>query len=372
MDASIGAEYFSKRGSSQRGEFRARPSTSSYIDLSYFGVVDHGIGVSTSTPPQLLREGGEEATLVSEGNLYGFRAVSNVDYLSSFLFRLSFNEQFTQAINSEVKSQLFVAKEYKGFSFGGMVERYQNFFQTVSSSGELSPTPTFNSIRILHTPSIDVASADRPFFGSPFLWSLDTSIAGLSRSEPGFHTYSLLGRFDVSPEISVPLHWKGWALRPGLALHDTFYTQRFVDGVASTDPTNREALEASVELRPPVVEKVFSRDFLGRKWKHVIEPRIVYRYVTGVNDFLNVLHFDERDILSNTHEVQYGFVTGLYSKGPSSSIQVQASMVKKSAATIRSQCCVRNSFQVVLRSRSGAGSIPCRANISAIVLRPTS
>jgi LPS-assembly protein len=40
----------------------------------------------------------------------------------------------------------------------------------------------------------------------------------------------------------------------------------------------------------------------------------VYRYVTGVNDFKNVLHFDERDILSDTHEVQYGFVTRLYSK----------------------------------------------------------
>ena len=45
---------------------------------------------------------------------------------------------------------------------------------------------------------------------------------------------------------------------------------------------------------------------------------------------------------------------------------------KKSAATIRSQCCVRNSFQVVFRSRSGVGSIPGRANISAIVPRPTS
>jgi hypothetical protein len=38
-------------------------------------------------------------------------------------------------------------------------------------------------------------------------------------------------------------------------------------------------------------------------------------------------------------------------------------MVKKSAATTRSQCCLSNSFQLVFRSRSGAGSIRCRANI---------
>ena len=57
-----------------------------------------------------------------------------------------------------------------------------------------------------------------------------------------------------------------------------------------------------------------TKEFLGRKWKHVIEPRAVYRFVTGVNDFAQVLHFDEHDILSNTHEVEYGFVTRLYAK----------------------------------------------------------
>src|SRR6201987_169043 len=137
MDGTIGGEYFSKRGSSQRGEFRARPSDTSYVDLNYFGVVDRGIETNTSMGPQILREGGQEARLTADGNFYGFRAVSNVDYLSSFLFRLAFNEVFSQAINSEVKSQLFLSKAYKGFLFGGTVERYQNFFQT-AENGVLS------------------------------------------------------------------------------------------------------------------------------------------------------------------------------------------------------------------------------------------
>ncbi|MFZ0731815.1 MAG: LPS assembly protein LptD [Candidatus Sulfotelmatobacter sp.] len=312
MDATIGGEYFSKRGWSQRGEFRARPTDTSYVDLSFFGVIDRGIevGTATSAVPQLLREGGQEARLIAEGNTHGFRAVSNVDYLSSFIFRLAFNDVFTQAINSEVKSQLFLAKDFNGFSFGGMVERYQNFFQTTSPNG----TPAFDSIRILHTPSIDASSVDRRLWNSPFEWSFDASMGGLSRSEPGFQTSSLIGRFDFSPEISLPVQFHGWSFRPGLALHETYYTERFVDGVDVHDPTNRQALETSVEVRPPVLEKVFDREFLGRKWKHVIEPRAIYRYVTGVNDFANVLHFDERDILSNTNEVEYGVVTRLYAK----------------------------------------------------------
>ena len=48
LDATIGAEYLSKRGWSQRGEFRARPSDTSYMDLNYFGVIDRGIAVGTS------------------------------------------------------------------------------------------------------------------------------------------------------------------------------------------------------------------------------------------------------------------------------------------------------------------------------------
>ena len=313
MDATIGAEYFSKRGWSQRGEYRLRPSDKSYLDLNFFGVIDRGISQGAGVPP--LKEGGQEARLTAEDNLYGFRAVSNIDYLSSFLFRLAFNEVFTQAVNSEVKSQLFLSKSDNGFSFGGTLERYQNYFQTTNSDGTLSNPPVFDSIQILHAPSLDASSVDRPVWHSPFYWSFDTSMAGLSRTEPGFHTGPLLGRFDLNPEISLPLHFHEWSLRPALTLHETYYTERFVNGVAVEDPTNRQALEASVEVRPPVLEKVFDKEFFGRKWKHVIEPRIVYRYVTGVNDFANVLHFDERDILSNTHEVEYGFVTRLYAKG---------------------------------------------------------
>lgn len=316
MDATLGAEYFSLRGWSQRGEFRARPSETSYVDLNYFGVIDRGIG----TPP--VKEGGENARLNAAGTVDGFRGVANIDYLSSFLFRLAFNEVFSQAVYSEVKSQAFLSKSTNGFSLNGFAERYQNF---------LSTTPG-QVITILHTPSFDFSGVDRQIWHTPFYWSFDASIAGLSRSEPEqcppsglsctppFRTANLLGRFDLNPEISLPLLFQGWSLRPALTLHDTYYTERLVGendqspGQAVGDPIDRHALETSVEVRPPALERVFDKEFLGRKWKHVIEPRAVYRFVTGVNDFGNILKFDERDILTDTHEVEYGFVTRLYAK----------------------------------------------------------
>jgi LPS-assembly protein len=312
MDATLGAEYFSMRGWSQRGEFRAQPSETSYVDLNYFGVIDRGIG----SPP--LKEGGENVRLNSAGTLDGFRAVANIDYLSSFLFRLAFNEVFSQAVYSEVKSQAFLSRSANGFNLNGFVEQYQNF---------LSTTPG-QVIKISHAPSLDFSSVDRQLGHTPLFWSFDASAAGLSRSEPQecsasglvctlpFRT-GLLGRFALNPEISLPLVFRGWSLRPELTLHDTYYTEREpASGIGSAvgDPINLSALETAVELRPPVVERVFAREFLGRKWKHVIEPRVVYRFVTGVNDFSKTVKFDERDILSDTHEVEYGFVTRLYAR----------------------------------------------------------
>jgi len=173
-------------------------------------------------------------------------------------------------------------------------------------------------ITILHAPSFEVSSVDRKLVHTPLYWSLDAAAEGLSRSEPGFRTGNLLGRFDLNPVLSLPLSLRGWSFRPELSLRNTLYTQQLMPGgtvgAATSNAVNRKALEGSVEMRPPSLARVFERAILGRKWKHVIEPRATYRYVTGVNNFASILRFDARDLLSNTHEVEYGVIHRLYAK----------------------------------------------------------
>lgn len=330
MDTTIAAEYLSRRGWSQRGEFRAHPSDTSYVDLNYFGVVDRGITMPVTQPDgttltENVKQGGENARLNAEDTFGSFRGVANIDYLSSFLFRLAFNEIFSQAVYSEVKSQAFVSRSENGYSLNGFAERYQNFLST--NPGDV--------VTISHVPSADFSSIDRPLWHTPFYWSVDASGTGLARSAPevcptqttsaapvcipAFRTGNLLGRFDLNPEISLPVSFQGWSLRPELILHAAYYTERFNalpdgSGIAVNNPISRQALETAVEVRPPALERVFDKEFLGRKWKHVIEPRVVYRFVTGVNNFSNILRFDERDLLTDTHEVEYGLVTRLYAR----------------------------------------------------------
>jgi LPS-assembly protein len=307
MDATFAAESFSRRGWAQHGEFRARPSQNAFLDLTYFGVQDRGIG----TPK--VSQGGRDIRLNGEDRFgHDIRGVLNIDYLSSFLFRLAFVPQFFQAVQSEVKSQAFLSNTTHGYSYNSLLERYQSFQGTIKG----------DVIKIVHLPSFELSSVDRPVGKSPFYWTFETAADALSRSEPSFRTANIVGRWDANPSISLPLLARGWSLRPELGIHYTLYSQQLVPtsglGTAASDPVNRRALDASVELRPPALEQLFPHKILGHKLKHVIEPRIVYRRVAGVGNFSQLLRFDERDILSDTNEVEYAVVNRLYAKRSSS------------------------------------------------------
>ena len=75
-------------------------------------------------------------------------------------------------------------------------------------------------------------------------------------------------------------------------------------------------MEAQVDMRPPVIERTFDSKFVervfGHDLRHTVEPELKYRYVSGVDSFLNVLRFDDVDIVSNTNELQYGVTQRLF------------------------------------------------------------
>jgi len=324
-DVTMGAEYFSKRGWFERGELRVRPSDTSYLYFNYQGMVDRGIG----SPPQ--NQGGEDALFRAERPFGTFRGVANIDYLSSFIFRIAFTDVYSQAVDSEVRSQIFLSNTTNGFHFNALAERYQNF-DICSPSTEPTVCPVYITqtelVRILHTPSVFISGEERQLGNTPLYWSFESAAEGLQRREIpagsqlplGLRTADLVGRFDLAPTLSMPLQWQGWSFRPALILRDTFYTEEFnatfanATGKAADDILNRKSLEASIELRPPSLSRVFDHPWLGRKWKHVIEPRIRYDYVTGVNNFADILRFDAADVLTNTNEVEYSIVNRIYSR----------------------------------------------------------
>ena len=245
-DLTLSAEYYSQRGWALHDNFRWRPNDTSFLDLNYFGVLDS------------KTQGGEDVHLNGEGILpWGFRGVADVEYLSTYAFRQAFSESIRLAVDSEVRSKLFLSKNSNGFFYNAEVGRYQNF----------QSTGTGDVVTILHAPGFEIFGVDHALWNSPFLASFDGAIEGLSRSEPKFRTANLVGRFDFHPSIALPLHWRGWALRPEVAVRDTVYTHELLPtkslGRATDDVLNRKALAVTVDLRPPALERVFQKEVFG-------------------------------------------------------------------------------------------------------------
>jgi LPS-assembly protein len=318
MDTTVGGEFFSKRGWALHDTFRARPSESSYLNFEYFGVLDRGL--STANGP--VDQGGEDVKLSGESIFpHDFRGVASLNYLSSFVFRLAFTENFSQAVDSEVKSTAFLSKTYQGFSLNGFAARYQNFQST--NAGDL--------VTIWHAPGLELSSVDQRLGRSRFYWSFDTALEGLRRTEPGFDTPNLVGRFDLEPNVSLPLMLEGWTFRPEIGLRDTFYTETRIPETATTtglgtaiqQVVDRRSVETTVEMRPPTLVKIFNRDIAGRKVKHTITPYLTYRFVNGVGNFPSIIRFDYRDILSNTNEIEYGLTQRLYLKHTAQDCQTE-------------------------------------------------
>jgi LPS-assembly protein len=244
--------------------------------------------------------------------------VVDAEYLSSYIYRLVFEEEYALAINSEVQSQMFVTHESRDVWASLRFNRYQDF-QSASAPGD--------EVRILHLPMIDVEAAERRLGGaasvSPVWWGFTGSAGALSRYDyPQFRTTAEVPRVDLYPRVSMPLHFDGWTFQPNAAVRGTWYGKSQFPVDLEQIPVVRGAglprtdVEAGFDLRPPVLERDFSAPWLARllgsDLRHTIEPDLGYRFVTGINNFQQVLRFDDTDVASNTNELQYGLTQRLF------------------------------------------------------------
>jgi LPS-assembly protein len=302
MDTTIGGNLYSKRGWEENGELRMRPWENAHLEATFFGVEDRGLPQPTGPP---INQGGHEAKLRFTALLpHGWRAVADLDQLTSLTFRLAWSETFVQAVNSEVLNTAFLTNNFKGFSLNFVTSSYQNY---------LTATPQ-TSITLRSAPEVSLSSVDQaPFQRLPFYFSFEGFSGAVSRSEDvtPFKTPAFVERSEFAPTVAVPFHWGPWlSVTPGFTFRSTYYGGRMQNNVYIGQGFFRETKELSVDLRPPSLERVWQRS--NTKWKHVIEPDIVYSYVDGVNDFGRFVRFDEDDTLTDTNQVEYGITQRLY------------------------------------------------------------
>ncbi len=314
MDLTARADYFTDRGWSQHGELRMRPWENARLEADYFGVLDRGL--EQTTGPSINQGGHEEHLLFTALLPDGWRAVADLDQLSSLTFRLAWSETYTQAVNSEVINTAFLTNNFRGFSVDFAALSYKNFLSAASA------TTTQTSIALRTAPEARISSVDQaPFPNLPFYFSFEGFAGATNRDEDvtPFHMPAFAARSEFAPTVTAPLHWGPWlSVTPSFTLRSTYYGGQMESGAWVDDGFFRVTEEASADIRFPTIERVWGSG--DTKWKHVIEPYAVYNFVTGVNDYGRFVRFDEDETLTDTNEFEYGVIQRLYRRnGPDGS-----------------------------------------------------
>jgi LPS-assembly protein len=310
LDTTVGAQYLSRRGASERGELRAKPFENTSISYSYFGVDDRGLKDSTGVrQPQ----GGEQQRLEIDSKLpWGWRFVTDYNQLSSLTFRLAFADTFGEAINSEVRSSIFATNNFRGFSLNVAAVNDKNF---------LTINPQ-TSVVLRNLPEARFGSVEQnPWARLPIYFGFDSFVDGVHRSDSQIDTPLTVSRTEFAPRVTVPIHFGDWFGITGTA---AFRTTRYGDSLNASGQLSGLAItrntgEFAIDLRPPTLERFFDRASLQknkprRRYKHTIEPVLTYRYVTGVNNFADFIRFDSDATLTDTNEIEYGVTQRLFVK----------------------------------------------------------
>jgi LPS-assembly protein len=317
MDMVVGTEYYSKRGWAPNGDFRFKGMDLNHFTVRWNALFDRGVEQLQTSGPQagqtiLVNQGGTDITAEGRYDLSPeTRAALSIEYLSSYVYKLAFNDNYLQAVNSEVHSTVSLTHAHNGLVPSAYLERLQNFAS--SEEGD--------EVRILHLPSLRFDVLDEPLHTSPLYWRMGSSISYLGRSEFSFHVRNL-GRFDLYPHLSLPLVRGGWSVVPEVALRETFYTGSQNPDLTPTssgiptvshEPLNRGDFEASVNVRPPALERDFTIG--NHELRHVIEPEFIYNFVGGIGvKARNVPLFDPTDIATDTNEVGYVLTQRFYAR----------------------------------------------------------
>jgi LPS-assembly protein len=317
-DFTFRSDIYTERGLGFGGDLRTRANSRSYLNVGFYAVKDRIFGpeADEAHPDQ----GG--SSLYVEGVHYfknGFIAASDVNITSNLAFRQVFSDNIQQAISPEETSQVFVNKDHNEYSF--------NFLARTQVT---SLTNARIRIRQLPSISIDKRPAILSFLKSlPVYFSFSGSADGVSRKETvedavqfvsdvggnAIITPSIVQRLDLHPRFELPLNFAGWSITASGNGRVTFYSN-------SVDPNTRDVLsrnltraygEFELDVRPPAFAKDFRRKG-GFFFRHVIEPYVVYRKVSGINNFDRIIRFDYVDAIADTNEVEFGIANRFFTR----------------------------------------------------------
>jgi LPS-assembly protein len=235
----------------------------------------------------------------------GFRMVADVGLVSDSEYYTDFERDLTSASAPQSLARLEFSRNGAWASTNIRELRREQL-----SSGLVQST----------YPEIEWRGRNRKLGRSPFYLAFESSVASIQQRGSTIDADYLRG--DLAPEISLPYSPTPWFdITPRVSYRWTGWTQQkddsdLVDGVGD-DSLVRQLWTYGVEILGPKVYRIFGKSDDEPRYKHTIEPRIVYGYAEEFDRRDDVLSFDEIDRLGGAgNQVSYSLVQRLFARRP--------------------------------------------------------
>jgi LPS-assembly protein len=241
---------------------------------------------------------------VSDDLPWGMRGVVSIHDYSDSEFLQDLERSFALNTASQIASSAFLSKNFGDNSVNLRFERTETFFGATVMQERL--------------PSLEYFRRTSRLGDTPLFLAAEGSFSYLYMNRGANLPRGSYGRADIHPTLSLP-----WKRIPWLSVTTTVggrwtgYTDSTDDGQTRFlgSSFTREYGQAGVSIVGPSFSRIFDAA-LGPfgKFKHVIEPRIDYQYVSQVDDPLRIPAYDEVDLQLGRNQIRYAIVNRLLAR----------------------------------------------------------
>jgi LPS-assembly protein len=248
-----------------------------------------------------------------QDDLLGFRLLAEVDDLSDINFFQEFERSYEQNTQRSLYSYAYLTRPW-GPAAVNLRADYRRTFLT-NASGE-----SYDEIDLSQLPEVEVRVRPTRLGHTSLYWSMISSL-NLFDVDRGSGLAATYARGDLYPQLSYTLPGPPWlTVTPRVGGRATYYTQHYGTVGSSTvfvdESLTRSAVGAGVDLVGPSVSRVFAHG-LGswERFKHLIEPRVQYTYLSDPNvEASEIPRFDEVDSLVVRNRVAMVLANRLYGR----------------------------------------------------------
>jgi len=239
-----------------------------------------------------------------QDDFLGFRLLAEVEDLSDVDFFQDFERSFDRTTRRDVYSYLYLTRTFGSAALNLRADRRTTFLEP-------------EDVTLHQLPEVELRVRSTRIGSSSLYWSLISSL-NLFDVDRGGDLAATYARADLFPELSYTLPGPLWlTMTPRVGLRGTYWTHQLSEDRMTyvEEGLDRSYLSAGVDVVGPSVSRVFNRP-LGpySRFKHLIEPRIEYNFVSDVEEQDRVPRFDEVDSVLVINRVRVTLANRLFAR----------------------------------------------------------